>query len=46
MLQGELYFSYVEAVRTSEETYLWASTVCFRESFILLLLLLLLLILD
>jgi hypothetical protein len=28
-----MYFSYVDDVLTSEETHLWASTACYRDSF-------------
>jgi hypothetical protein len=32
LLRGELYFLYVD-VRTSQETYLWASAACYGDSF-------------
>jgi hypothetical protein len=33
LLWGLLYFLYVDDIRTSQETYLWASTVCCGNGF-------------
>jgi hypothetical protein len=33
LLYGELYFLYVDDIRTSQETYVWGVTVCYTDSF-------------
>jgi hypothetical protein len=33
MLRGRFIFLYVDDVRTSQETYIWASTACYDELF-------------
>jgi hypothetical protein len=34
LLRGQLYFLYIDDVRTQQETHLWTSTICYGNSFI------------